>query len=768
MSRGANHAHDGEGMALAKNPELECINRYFAGRNAPHRFDGFGRSNDHRADYFDPKVHPAHLRTRACVSVEWVAFSETAQDAHMIYVPCGISSGLRPHELLDKMNRSNRDKPHYEPAVSTYKAEEHLGAKAHHDDSIAPNRRDNLIRGGILGCMRPDSMIIAPVGREGSVREITRTGAFARWQKYEEEDFMAFWYPVIDRCKDMMLDGDWNFSRNSIWEMMRGVLIQSGAVASRPKADMEVFDLDGHAVTLLARTQKLAQTLKYQLGKGFEAREAATALAQIFTIDDDIRTKAIPAKGVKLHPVLKDRSPEELAAMDAIKAELKPILLAHCAHYMRLDDLPAEYRQAATKSKKLSKAQREAFKQFADEISARQDTILSVEPSAETSAKVAHSKPSPQRTFDGHERFFEKRAQAKLFEDDLYGKLSEWERLALPFAIGGTEVGLYPREHPMATMVLTDLKRGSMGFERAQAENVHDMNEFAGAMGRDISEVIKRNTEASEALKAKLKAQNPGKIVVNTPSFLRIADAIEKMRPEGFIAAAGATKTSPAARLALQMKYLDREVDCAVFQEGWEHSNDLVQLRVRSRLIQAGLVERPDGAKSQMRVVSANDLTQPETLLEDITLLTKEVARAAQANVRAPEQAIALARLITLHDLVVDPTLQNSGGTLKRELINPSTADPSLATYDQKEAQKTVAQARELLIRNAAEWIPRERLYAERDASDDGDRAAAKEVQNRRMEVYIRAGETLRSKQSWAKKMTQNNEIETRAKGARQ
>ncbi len=765
---------------VAKNPELALIDSYFAKHHYPDRFDGFGRSNDHSNDYFDPRIHPESARTRGCVSIEAVAFNEIVQDAEMIYVPCGISSGLRVHELLDKKNRS-QPKGSKDLAVSTYKAEEHLAGTVH-GQAMHQNKDDNLRRAAIVSRMYPDKMVVAPVMREAAVRAL-KNYAFSGGQRYEEEDFMALWYPVIDRCKMMVLDGDWNFSRNSIWEMMRGMLIQAGQVSSRPGADMEVVDLEGHQVSMLVRAEKMAEMLEYQLGKGFEPREAATALAQIFTLDDDIRAGHIPAEGRSLHPMLKDRPREELMAMDRLKAKFKPLLLAHCAKFMRLDDLPEEYQAATAKSRKLPEKLRGIFRHIADGISDRMDKILSVEPSGELRAEQARIQALPKRLFDSYEHFFEKRSCAKMFEDHLYRKLPEWERLALPFAIGGTEIGLYPNAHPMATAIFTDLKRGKAGFTRAQASGAENMQEVAGVLGRGIGEVTSENAREAEALKAKLKAENPGTIVVNTLSFLRIADAIECFRnvhyAGRFVAAPGASETSPQMRLTLQMKYLDRNVDRAVFQEGWERSNDLVQLRVRARLIQAGMIERPAGAQSTLTVTSAADPAMPETLLHDITLLTQEVRRASFANVRAPEQALALARLVTLHELSVDPSLRRMGDGQTRDPINTLTAPDSLGSYDQAEAKAITQEAKRLLTTRAlfvqgkdgnekdGRLIPRERLYVEPDASDDVDRAALKAVQNSRMEEYIHAQDSLCGKQQLAKQRTASDTVHVASTGAR-
>lgn len=737
------------------NPEFRWISDYFKRLTKPDRYDGFGRSNDHSNLYFDHRIHPETRLTRACLTVQGTAFGEIAQDYDLIYVPCGISSGLDAHEALSRKNSNNRtaDKAD-EIADSTYKADETLGND--HPLIIARNKNGNLRRGRITGLMHPHAMVIPPVINEAGVRAL-KDQAFARGQRYEEEDCMALWFPAIDRCRYMVLDGDWNFSRNSIWEMMRGTLIQAGLVPSRPDADMDVLDLQGRPLSLLWRAEKMVETLQYQLGKGFDTREAATALAQMFAIHDDILSGALPLEGRKLHSILRNRPAEELRAMEALKEKFKPVVLDHCAQGMRLEDLPREYHDAAKqKPKPLSSAQQQIYRAFAKAISERKSEILSVRPSPEQLALLAKTHAPSQRQFDSYERFFEKRSQSALFEDNLYAKLPEWERLALPFAIGATEIALYPTAHPMATAVFTDLKRGAEGFRRAQEIGIDDMNEFAGAMGRETQEIIAHNLQAAEALKAKLKADEPGRVVVNTPSFLRIADAIERCRPEGFVAAEGPSETSPSARLALQMKYLDRNVDRAVFQDGWAHSNDLVQLRVRARLIQAGLIERPHGPQSPLKIFNMHDPNMPQTLLDDISELTQEVRRVAEAGVKAPEQALALARLVALHELLVEPSLSDSTHPVTRELIGSAQADETLTCYDRQIGDQLAQEAKQLLKKELLFFsekegdglIPFERLYAAPDPTDDADHARAKEVQNARMQEYIDAQRGLQG-QDW-------------------
>ncbi len=295
------------------------------------------------------------------------------------------------------------------------------------------------------------------------------------------------------------------------------------------------------------------------------------------------------------------------------------------------------------------------------------------------------------------------------------------------------------------------------------------MNEFAGSQGRAIAKIIDANKDAAEKLKAQIKTDNPHQIVVNTPSFLRIADTIEHFRkqPNRFVAAPGASETSPMARLALQMKFLDRNVGDAIFQEGWEHSNDLVQLRVRARLIQAGMVKRPMGWQSPLHVLSEADLETPKTLLEDIKLLKAEVERCAEAGVRAPEQALALARLVTLHELIIDPSLQEGGVKgMKRELVNVLNAPDELTCYDRQEAMAIAEEAKALIKDKAALWIPHERLYAEPDANDPPEVANAKAVQEQRMDDYVKAPDRQR-KRNWAgKTRARRDEVEDRRDGA--
>jgi hypothetical protein len=570
----------------------------------------------------------------------------------------------------------------------------------------------------------------------------------------------------------MVLSGDWNYSRNSIWEAMRGVLVQAGLVSTRPDADMSVVDLSGKPLTLHDRAVAIADSLKYQVGKGFEPREAATALAQIFTIDGWLRSgHRADGASPTVHEVLRGRPPAELVAMDRLRAEFEPVIKNHLAGFLRPDDLPDNWQDAiaATEGKNavVPAALQKKYKKFADSISAHAAEILSVATSPQTMIGAATRAHVQQRLYNSADGYFEKKSGAALFEDDLYARLPEWEQLALKFAIGGTETGMLPAATPFSTFIMADLKRGRRGFEAAQQNNVADLADLAGKLGRGLARVTAENGAEAEGLKKSLQAEFPFKSIVNTISFLRIADAIEQGRKDydpaertsRLIAAPGANETSSVMRLALMTKYIDRSADTAVFQEGWERSNDLVQLRLRARLIQAGLVPRPMGDQVGLPVYTYRTApngaavgAQPETLLDDVSLLTTEVKRCVSAGTRAPEQALALARMLALHDMIADNRLSGS-------LIDPLKIDITLRSYSLGAMQKVKTEAQSLLLTQAALWMPHERLYRPRASDETETQQKGREIQNRLMDPYIRAQQKLGARDLRAKVRRPSSEV---------
>ena len=264
--------------------------------------------------------------------------------------------------------------------------------------------------------------------------------------------------------------------------------------------------------------------------------------------------------------------------------------------------------------------------------------------------------------------------RAYIFEDNFYTQIGfendkknnnkqvlVWEGVALRFAIGATEIARFPLNNPMATYISADMKRGPHGAAAAEEECVDDIEELLGVLGRDSDQVVQANLADAERIKAEQKKAHPARVIMNTPAILRICDAIEKNRmvydgQEGrprFIAAHGSSKTSPKMRLALELKFIDRKVDRFASQAAWWKSPSEVQKRLRCRLIQAGMAPRPAGDQAGMRVYTQPNLRREENLIDDIKQLTNEVERCVDTGVRAPEQALALLRTITLYKMII-------------------------------------------------------------------------------------------------------------------
>jgi len=708
----------------------------------PKEFNGIGLGNDNTY-YFDPEKHPESDTIKALVSTELIAFFEIFQDCSLVYIPCGISSGLRAHEAA--LIRAKET--HAKQAPSTYKIDEFLGSERHYNEVIAPNIQDNLRRSAYVQKLLPHGCIVPPVMREMSVRELVRNSALSGRLKYEEEAFMALWYPLIDHCSHMVLDGDWNYSRNSIWEMTRGVLVQSGLVPFRPKADMEVITINGEPISLLTRTMKLADSLKYSLGKGFEPREAATALAQIFTIDSWLRER--DPRVMRAHKILRHRTKSELAAMDKVRAEIDPLILTYCAGWLRTEDLLLPYIAAQALGSEHSSNKAEPhppldrklasqLKKFADAVSVDKERIIRGDITRETQAQLDRTQTPQQRRFDPEKSIFGPLWRSTIAEDNLFEKLPFWEQTILPFVFGAMEIALFPLQHPAATVLYTDLKRGRLAFSLAQKKRINNIAELPAALGRDtLAEVITPNLAAIEAQKKALKKKNPGRIITATTNFLGITDTLERLRQNftGFVAATGANETSPRMRLVLAMKFLERNVEVAIFQEGWEHSDDLVQLRVRARLIQAKQLPRAIEGPVNLKVYTGKNITFQNTLLDDLALLTEKIEYCAAHGVSMSEQALALLRTLELHDLLVDPQLRRNAID-----INPHHGEVTWRDYDHQKFYDFRARAEKVLFQYPELWpLGPERLISKSVEHDTPERRSAIPVENLLMQNILQA-----------------------------
>ena len=386
----------------------------------PVVFNGLGLSNHTTVgtdNYFDTEPHAAI--TGAFVDLENLILDLVVQDLPLKYVAGAITSGIRSVEQGVKTNKQRladaaKGIAGNEPIKTTYKIGDQLGSVTLSSDVVAPNVRDLLKFGDHVQRLFPDSIVCVPSEREMAIGAMARDPDLNRFMTYNEEEFMAVWFNLQFYKSDGTLSYPTQAStRNTVYELQAAILRMAGLVPDNTKP-MLPFDKDGKPVNVITITRWMADGLAYHLGHGFEARELATALAQIFTIDEWVRAGEVPdwlkpklpADWIsRVDPALRGRSAEELAAMDKLRERIKPILLNYCAAYLRLDGLPQEYQDAFAacggEPQPIPSDVQAEFTRYANWISANQDALLSINISDETKDRLnGVPQPAPYQRYD--------------------------------------------------------------------------------------------------------------------------------------------------------------------------------------------------------------------------------------------------------------------------------------------------------------------------------------------------------------------------------
>lgn len=709
-------------------------------------FTGIGNDNE---QYFDKDARPESEVIKHLVALGTAVLLNRYRGLGLWYKPESITSGLLAHEVADGINQGRRAAGRDDLIPSTYDLGSRIGKDRLRHEVIDPNRFVNLMRSHHAQKLMPYVYLVVPLMLESAVRELVNNPALSGMQEYEEEAFMLEWRMVIRHCRGMLVDGDPRFSRNSIWEVVEGVLIQAGLMPPRPEADMDILDANLRPMTLLDHARDMAECLRYQLGKEFEPREAASALAMLRTID--VMLRANDPRLARANAALCDRPPVELAAMDDLYEEIDPLICAYAAGWLRdPDDLLPLYGAAYYAARKremktgdlhrpLSAGVRREMKKYADDVVKRKGAIIRGKLSDENRFLSNNILTPNQRRFDPGNAPFAPCWRAVMFEDKLFDRLQAWEQAVLPFIIGYAEAVQYPAEEPVATMIIADLKGGEAAAQAAAERGVTDINELHGVMGRSARMIERASRAWIEKTEHDLINDRPHRVFISTLDLLHDAKLIDMFRKAcpNFIMARGSNATSALFRLVYAMKTLERNADEAVFQKGWEHRDYTVQLRVHARLIQAGLIDRPVTGGVALQVYTGGNKNVQDSMLVDVSVLTHKLEECAAAGARAPEQALALIRLLALDDLIVDTRLGE--GAVR---IDPHAGCVSWMDYDSDAFLKIRARAMDVLAARPELWaVDRERLVAEAGKDDAPQRQQAIKVQNRLMEKYMRAME---------------------------
>jgi len=691
---------------------------YFSGQT--HQiFDDFPH------DYYaQPMRHETSSRSKAQVTMAFDVLGAMLGGNKGVYLACAISSGMRGAMIVEQVKEK-----FIEAGIrpTTVKLAEFAGSSYVSDQIFKPNTDQNMAYIAPAQQLFPDKLVIAPAGLEAFVHVTARQPAFSRGQRWEEDDYRAWWFPVIDlHINTLIINRDLNFSRVGTEEIMRCTLIQAGLSPARPKADMAVVDKNGANVSLADRAETIADYLRWAAPRGHDVVIAATALTRLCYLSDQIEAARSGEDSVityqKLNKVLKKRPREDVEKIAAIKASMGPFLAHYCPDQINQAQMPQTWLNdflagvpTITMATKLDEMKPFVAKQNAQII-----------PFSRLTSAADHGRLYLQ---DGD--YFGQTRQSDLFEDDLYHRATtERERVILSFVMAAAETALPPASTSQMVFVVADAKTGPAAMGHSSGPDVSNLAELPGTLGQDFARIEKKNRQITTQMARDLRLQNSDRLVITSFDLRSMVDAVASV-PQAVVAP-GPDRLGPSARTALRHSLIDRNVNRMVLMPGWQASPDNVQDVVRATLIQLGVVPRSPGHQYDM--VIYNHHGHEMTLADRIKSLADFVIPALQKDVAVPEQALGLARLLQIHDWLVDPSYRRQAPVE----LNVQAMDPSLTGITHDKDQQQLVQiirpiARPLLLAAARHWQPDRVAQLDRDYFEAIPRSdAVKEWQSTR------------------------------------
>lgn len=608
--------------------------QFFFNGKPKHIWDDFAH------DYL---AAPSQRQLKAQSKIAFTSMYQALAGHPAIYLMCAISSGARAHEKTLAYGHNTTDR-----------LDETVGGDVFMNDVVLHNNRDNYLLARHCQALLPDKVIIAPTIFEGCVRELKGNPVLSGGRKWQAENFMSLWFPVIDTfCTMNMVNGDWRNSSNSFHEMFRCLLIQAGMVPHRPKADMEAIYADGSPASLLDRSLCVANHLLRYVPRGVHASKPATTLLRMFRLNEMLTRASVNREmgGLidpsRLHPQLLHRDPAEVEGMAWLEAKMRPFIRKHCGPLIiSQEGLNPVYGRAGD-SKRFD----------ADKIGQLLEEIR-VPPKNDMAPYLAVPAGSSPRLFDPHQPTAGSRWHSAQFEGRHYERLGERERALLPFIIGAVETAMNPLASPLTHFIAADLKRGELGLALALREGVKDLAELPGKVGKTFGSLAKKDAAELCAKAVEEERGTPQQHLTLSPLAVAAIDETVLRHPEA-VAAPGVARhrpygLGPLGRLTLMMKLLERNGGIVRFEPKWEESEDLAQLMVRATLVQLGQVERPGTEANSLTVT--NWQRQEIPLPVRIAALGSVVERYQNAGLPAPvEIAKGAAQLLEVADMFTSP-----------------------------------------------------------------------------------------------------------------
>lgn len=659
----------------------------------PRIFDDFPH------EYFAEPLDDARKRTRDQVSMAFASLNGVMGDQKGVYLACAISSGVHGSMLAEQF----RDKFHESGTrPTTVKMAEYIGTEYVTSQVFKPNTDKNLALIDTARQQFPDRIVIAPAGLEAFVHVISQHPGFSRRQSWQEDDYRAWWFPVIDHHIDtLVISSDLNYSRVGTEEIMRATLIQAGLCPDRPESDMRVVNLEGKPVSLFERAETIADYVRWAAPKGHDVGPAVTNFVRLAYLSDKIeaaRTGEINVIDLQdIHPDLQDRQGREIQAMNDLAARMGPFINQYCADQVNTKDMPAPWLKRF-----LGGVPGIAPDQPTYDIKPFDDGILSV--THNTNFRARNRQTSGSRRYLLAGGYFDDDSKSSLFEDDLYGRqTSERERAILNFLMAASETAVPALVPDQVTLVVGDAKTSQAITSHPAAENIDILAELPGVLGAEYRQAALQARTDAKIVKLKAAAEIPGSVVVTSHDMRSVFDAVADM-PDGVVAP-GHALVGPAGRTAFRHKFIDRSVNHLVMMPGWAASPDNCQDMVRGTLIQLGLVPRQ--GRDDYDMLISDHTGKPMNLHDRIKAISDFVLPNLEKNIQVPEQSLALARMMEIHDLLVDPDYRRR----KNISLSIQSMDPSLTGFLQDHSQVNALKALRsetlpILVKAAKDWDP--------------------------------------------------------------
>lgn len=773
-----------------ENGLLNKVRHYFAG--APQyggdaeppgisreRFDALGKQflsgYDDFYRWYYARYGAALDPVIAAVTVASVTFQGTYRHMGLCYVNAAISSGTNPH--MDAIERGYHTTDRISRAISS----------TEHARNIEDSGRRSLYRAQLFRTLLPQAMIYNPTAFEAAARVVSKNAAITGGQPFDAADFMSFHNINIDNCRFFILDdprpdtpsidrvmyeielaqkypgkfptgvayervpiktSDWANSRNSIFEIGRGIYNYFGLNPWNPEGAIDIRMYDGaenrlYKPTLLDITKPLVQSILRWVPQGIAADTACTTVARIFNIH---RMRTDPEyNAAQTAPLDMDRlklkddriaipSRAEKKKFDELIRAVEPFLLEYCPHLINPAGLPADYAEAQKKYK-LSEsdwgpATMERQKKT-PAFSVKDLWPLTLADPVKPFHRFPARGPLPgtivpqmrMHAFDDYAFSDHHQSRKEIWPDRPFDGLDEMSQGLAAIVLGALETGVIPTDSPEYSGLRFDLKRGALADAIATERRVHDLSLLPGMLGKEFETRVRSpNLAHSNELLNRLRRTEYRKTAVpaaafGTPAVAVLNDAIKQVRPM-FV---GPGPESPPSdfRLAIEMEMLRRNYTKIVFQNGWETSDDSVRMMIQATKIEFGHIKRPGDNNNRLQVLAEDGhyislyerYERLRAYVEKITAapeIRRLVAARDSENLKALEQigirriTLGLARILEIYDCLNDA--EHNAGRFEPHKMQPDTLTAFIA--DKDKIYETRRQTVEILKGWAWLWNP--------------------------------------------------------------